>query len=182
MDAANREKTAFVTQGGLYEFRVMPFGLVNAPATFEKLMERVLQRIAWSECLVYLDDILVFGLDFETTLARLESVLDRESGGTKTKGQKVSVIPGGDSVPGPHSISRGEVSTSTGLAKQDEVRSFVRLCSYYRRHIKGFTELGGDFKIHLLKLVTFCRKTSNVCWWSFVDQLHPHHMLGSKVT
>ena len=67
MDAADREKTAFVTQGGL---RVMPFGLVNAPATFERLMERVLRGIAWSECLVYLDDILVFGPDFGTTLAR----------------------------------------------------------------------------------------------------------------
>ena len=53
MDAADREKTAFVTQGGLYEFRVMPFGLVNAPATFERLMERVLRGIAWSECLVH---------------------------------------------------------------------------------------------------------------------------------
>ena len=40
----------------------------------------------------------------------------------------------------------------------------------------------GDVKIPLLKLVTFCRKTSNVCLWSFVDQLHPHHMLGLKVT
>ena len=76
MDAADREKTAFVKQGGLYEFRVMPFGLVNAPATFERLMERVLRGIAWSECLLYLDDILVFGPNFETTLARLESVLD----------------------------------------------------------------------------------------------------------
>ena len=76
MDAADQEKTAFITQGGLYEFRVMLFGLVNAPATFERLMERVLQGIAWSECLVYLDDILVFGPDFETMLARLESVLD----------------------------------------------------------------------------------------------------------
>ena len=90
MDAADREKTAFVTQGGLYEFRVMPFGLVNAPATFERLMERVLRGIAWSECLVYLDDILVFGPDFGTTLARLESVLDRL----------------GDPVPRPHSVGR----------------------------------------------------------------------------
>ena len=81
MDAADREKTAFVTQGGLYEFRVMPFGLVNAPATFERLMERVLRGIAWSECLVYLDDILVFGPDLETTLARLESVLDDQRNG-----------------------------------------------------------------------------------------------------
>ena len=76
MNATDREKTAFVTQGGLYEFRVMPFGLVNAPATFERLMERVLRGIAWSECLVYMDDYLVFGPNFEMTLARLESVLD----------------------------------------------------------------------------------------------------------
>ena len=77
MDTADPEKTAFVTQGGLYEFRVMPFGLVNAPATFQRLMERVLRGIAWSECLVYLDDILMFGPNFATTLERLQRVLDR---------------------------------------------------------------------------------------------------------
>ena len=93
MDAADREKTAFVTQGGLYEFRVMPFGLVNAPATFERLMERVLRGIAWSECLVYLDDILVFGPDFGTTLARLEKVLDRlGEAGLKLKAKKCQLF------------------------------------------------------------------------------------------
>ena len=49
MDDADREKTAFVSQGGLYEFKVMPFGLVNAPATLERLMERVLRGIVWKE-------------------------------------------------------------------------------------------------------------------------------------
>ena len=44
MAAADREKTAFVTQGELYEFKVVPFGLVNAPATFKRLMEHVLSR------------------------------------------------------------------------------------------------------------------------------------------
>ena len=93
MDAADREKTAFVTQGGLYEFRVMPFGLVNAPGTFERLMERVLRGIAWSECLVYLDDILVFGPDFGTTLARLEKVLDRlGEAGLKLKAKKCQLF------------------------------------------------------------------------------------------
>ena len=93
MDAADREKTAFVTQGGLYEFRVMPFGLVNAPATFERLMERVLRGIAWSECLVYLDDILVFGPDFGTTLARLESMLDLlGEAGLKLKAKKCQLF------------------------------------------------------------------------------------------
>ena len=80
-------------QGGLYEFRVMLFGLVNAPATFERLMERVFRGIAWSECLVYLDDILVFGPDFGATLARLESVLDRlGAAGLKLKAKKCQLF------------------------------------------------------------------------------------------
>ena len=54
----------FVTQCGLYEFRVMPFGFVNAPVTFKHVMVRVLRRIVWSERLVYLDDIQVYRPDF----------------------------------------------------------------------------------------------------------------------
>ena len=93
MDPADREKTAFVTQGGLYEFKVMPLGLVNAPATFERLMERVLQGIPWSECLVYLDDILVFGPDFATTLERSVWVLDRlEAVGLRLKAKKCQLF------------------------------------------------------------------------------------------
>ena len=151
MDAADREKTAFVTQGGLHEFRVMPFGLLNAPATFERLMERVLRGIAWSECLVYLDDILFFGPDFETTLARLESILDRLGAtGLKLKAKKCQLFQ--EEIP-----FLGHIVSATGIGADPakcqqvrdwpvprdlhEVRSFVGLCSYYRRHIQGFTEL-----------------------------------------
>ena len=59
-----RCKTAFATHSGLFQFRVMPFGLCNAPATFERLMDRVLQGLRWSHCLVYLDDIISFGTTF----------------------------------------------------------------------------------------------------------------------
>ena len=48
-----RCKTAFATHSGLFQFKVMPFGLCNAPATFERLMDRVLQGLQWSRCLVY---------------------------------------------------------------------------------------------------------------------------------
>ena len=61
------------------------------------------------------------------------------------------------------------------------VRGLKRMVVRTGERKEKFT-IRGDVKIPLLKLVTFCRKTSNVCWWSFVDQLHPHHMLGSKVT
>ena len=67
VDVANedREKTAFASRRGLYEFKVMPFGLCNAPATFEKLMETVLAGFNWKICLIYLDDIIVIGKTFE---------------------------------------------------------------------------------------------------------------------
>ena len=56
-----KRKAAFVTNEGLFQFRVMPFGLCNAPATFERLMDRVLCGIRWSRCLVYLEDVISFG-------------------------------------------------------------------------------------------------------------------------
>ena len=72
-----REKTAFTTYSGLYEFNVMPFGLCNAPATFQRLMEIVLAGLTRRSCMVYIDDILVFSETFEEHLAHLRQVLDR---------------------------------------------------------------------------------------------------------
>ena len=59
MDQASQEKTTFVTYSRLYEFKKMPFGLVNASATFQRLMEVVLNGLAREGCMVYLDDVLV---------------------------------------------------------------------------------------------------------------------------
>ena len=65
MSPDSREKTAFVTHEGLYEFSVIPFGLCNAPATFQRLMEVTLRGLARCKCVVYLDDILVMGQTFQ---------------------------------------------------------------------------------------------------------------------
>lgn len=51
-------KAAFSTSQGLYQFTVMPFGLANSPSTFERLMEDVFCELQWSECLIYIDDIV----------------------------------------------------------------------------------------------------------------------------
>ena len=70
----DRPKTAFCTTEGLFEFKVMPFGLSNAPATFQCLMDLVLAELQWSQCLVYLDDVIILGRIFSEHLANLNLV------------------------------------------------------------------------------------------------------------
>ena len=77
MAEEDKVKTAFSYGQGLWQFRVMPFGLCNAPATFERLMERVLNGLQWRTALVYLDDVIVYGGTFEEELERLEEVFQR---------------------------------------------------------------------------------------------------------
>ena len=79
MSPEAKRKAAFVTNEGLFQFRVMPFGLCNAPATFERLMDRVLCGMRWSRCFVYLDDVISFGKSVPEALMRLEEVLTRLS-------------------------------------------------------------------------------------------------------
>ena len=76
MSADAKRKAALVTHEGLFQFRVMPFGLCNSPAT---LMDRVLCRMRWSRCLVYLDDVISFGASVLEDLICLEEVLCRLS-------------------------------------------------------------------------------------------------------
>ena len=74
----DKEKTAFRTSSGqLFEFNQVPFGLCNAPATFSRLMDRVLAGLHWETCLFYLDDIIVFSSTWEEHLARLREVFER---------------------------------------------------------------------------------------------------------
>lgn len=68
-------KTAFSIGQGLWQFKVMPFGLCNAPATFERLMERVLAGLPRNCCVVYLDDLLAHAADFQGALQNLHDVL-----------------------------------------------------------------------------------------------------------
>lgn len=77
MDEEDRSKTAFITRKGLFEFLVMPFGLYNAPAAFERLMEAVSAGLHWKVCLIYLDDVIVVGKTLEDMVYNLRCVFQR---------------------------------------------------------------------------------------------------------
>ncbi|GFN74314.1 Gag-Pol polyprotein [Plakobranchus ocellatus] len=92
MDPKDREKTAFTCHRGLYQFKVMPFGLSNAPAVFSELMSKVL-RGCEADCVHYIDDILIFSDTLEQHFHHLQTGLDRiRAHGLKLKLKKCSFL------------------------------------------------------------------------------------------
>jgi len=69
--------TAFICPRGMYKFSRMPFGLCNAGATFQRLMDVVMSGLHFQVCLVYLDDIIAFSGTLDQHLERLVTVLQR---------------------------------------------------------------------------------------------------------
>ena len=87
-----KSKTAVCTPEGLFEFNVMPFGLCNALATFQRLMDCVLTGLHWESYLVYVDDVIVLGKSFPDHLKNLQRVLQRlQEPGLKLKPSKCTL-------------------------------------------------------------------------------------------
>ena len=144
-----RCKTAFATHSGLFQFKVMPFGLCNAPATFERLMDRVLQGLRWSRCLVYLDDIISFGTTFDDALDNLTLIFERlRSYGLQLKSTKCHLFQ--TSVPfrghgrGGLECDPRKIMDVKSWPVPDclkSVRQFLGFMGYYRRFIPNFADL-----------------------------------------
>ena len=93
LDEDARKKSAFTTYNGLFEFIRMPFGLCNAPATFQRLMQRVLAGLEYKSCFIYLDDVLVASKTFEDHLTHLREVFNRlRSSNLRLKPRKCELI------------------------------------------------------------------------------------------
>ena len=93
LDTDAQEKSAFITRSGLWKWKVLPFGLTSAPATFQRLMEEVLQGLHWKTLLLYLDDIIVISPDLDSHIGRLEEVLSRlRKAGLKLKPSKCELF------------------------------------------------------------------------------------------
>ncbi|GBM96236.1 Retrovirus-related Pol polyprotein from transposon 297 [Araneus ventricosus] len=148
----DREKTAFTIGQGLRQFKVMPFGLCNAPATFERLMETVLRGLSSEACLVYLDDIIIVGRTFEEHLNNLRKVFQRlQKANLKLNPKKCRFFQKEVAYLG-HVISGEGVKTDPEKIKAvvdwprpdkiHDLRSFLGLCTYYRHECeKSFNSL-----------------------------------------
>ena len=171
MDEKDIEKTAFITNEGLYESLVMPFGLCNAPATFQRLMHEVLGNLIYTKAPVYLDDIIIHSKTFEQHLKDIEEVfgklrdaklMSKESkcefcaseikflghiigkDGRKVDPDKVEKVR---NYPRPENIS--------------QLRGFLGLASYYRKFIEDFSK-----KVKpLTKLLEGTKKNAKKAKW-----------------
>ncbi|SSD61661.1 related to Transposon Ty3-G Gag-Pol polyprotein [Saccharomycodes ludwigii] len=138
-------KTAFVTPTAKYEYKVMPFGLVNAPSTFARYMAELFRDLVFVG--VYLDDILVFSKSKEEHLNHLDVVLDRlKSEGLIAKLKKCHFLQSSVEFLG-YQISAGKIEPLQGKTDAicafptprsvKEAQRFLGMVNYYRRFIKG---------------------------------------------
>eukprot|EP00731_Ephydatia_muelleri_P031382 Em0022g896a len=151
MSPEDRHKTAFCTPQGLFEFKVMPFGLCNAPATFQRLMDLVLAGLQWSKCLVYLDDVILLGTTFGEHLDNIRAVFDRiRQGGLKLRADKCCFLQRNVKYLGhlvgvdglqvdPDKV--GKVASWPVPQSAQQVQQFLGFANYYRRFIQGFAEV-----------------------------------------
>jgi hypothetical protein len=151
MDKESRQKTAFITHKGLYEFNVMPYGLTNAPATFQRLMDIVLAGLKWQCCLVYIDDIVIYSSNFEQHLIDLRNVfLALREANLTLKASKCCFCRKEMKYLG-HIVTQDGIKPDPALIKAvahfpqpktiKDVQSFLGLSGYYRRFIRNYSKI-----------------------------------------
>ncbi|VDI12450.1 Hypothetical predicted protein [Mytilus galloprovincialis] len=111
LDEQSKEKTAFMTHRGQYEFNRLPYGLANSPATFNMIMNEVIRDLNWKSALVYVDDILIYS-----------HIITKE--GIAVDPEKTASV---------HSFAAPK--------NVKEVRMFLGLCNYYRKFIHNYSKI-----------------------------------------
>ena len=151
LDEESKQKTAFTTEFGHFEFNRMPFGLQGAPSSFQRLMNHIFREELNVFALVYLDDIIVFSRTLEEHFRNLETVFRRlREAGLKLKLKKCSFVK--NSVP-----YLGHIVSADGLATDPkkisamknfppprnvkQLQTFLGLTNYYRRFVPNFAQV-----------------------------------------
>ena len=167
MDKDSCKYTAFATSTGLYEYRVMAMGLTNSCATFQRILNKVLEGYLEDFCLVYLDDILIYSENLEDHEKHVKLVIERlKKNGLKVKLSKCKfartkieylshVIENGQISPNPAKVAAVANAPRPKTVKQ--VLAFCGLVSYYRKWIKDCSTL-------MSPLIKLTQKDTDFIW------------------
>ena len=152
IDDYHKERTAFtVGPLGFYEYVRMPFGLANAPATYQRLMEDCFSGLNLDVCFIYLDDVIIFSKTYEEHLMILEKVFDRmRKEGLKLSPSKCQffkrrvkyighMVSESGVEPDPDKVEK--VKTWPKPRNPEEVRKFIGFVGYYRKFVQNFSKI-----------------------------------------
>ena len=168
LEEDSKEKTAFACHRGLFQFNVMPFGLSNAPAVFQELMNIVLQGCE-EFAMAYLDDVLIFSKDPEEHLRHIETIFKRiRQHGLKLKLKKCTFFKEETDYLG-FVISKDGIKPDSKKVEAirdlpepksfREIRGFIGMCSYYRRFVPNFSKIAEP-------LIDLTKKCARFKWTS----------------
>ncbi|KAL0190638.1 hypothetical protein M9458_013336, partial [Cirrhinus mrigala] len=150
LSPVSKEKTAFTTPFGLHQFVTLPFGLFGAPATFQRLMDRILRPHA-AYAAAYLDDIIIYSNDWQRHMEHLRAVLRSLGAAGLTANPKKCAVGRvevrylgfhlGHGQVRPQINKTAAVATCPRPKTKKEVRQFLGLAGYYRRFVPNYSDL-----------------------------------------
>ena len=165
MSPEDAAKTAFSVPQGHFQFNRMPFGLQNAPSTFQRLMNTVLSGLQGERCFVYLDDIVIYSYDLKSHIENLSAVFEKLRNHNlklqpdkceflrKEVGYLGHVITEDGVKPNPEKIKAVQNFPIPKCPK--DIKSFLGLVSYYRRFMPEFSKTSKSLTSLLKKRYTF---------------------------
>lgn len=169
MKKCDQMKTAFTTPLGHYEYTRMPFGLKNAPATFQRLRNSILTGLQGIECFLYLDDIVVYASSLDEHTIKLSKIFQRlRQNNLKLQPDKCEFLKREVAYLGhvisedgvrPNPIKIEAIKNFPRPQNQKSIKSFLGLVGYYRKFIKNFAQLAKPMTLLLKKDISFEWKT-----------------------
>ncbi|GJY67549.1 reverse transcriptase domain-containing protein [Tanacetum coccineum] len=151
IDPQDQEKTTFTCPYRTFAYRRMPFGLCNAPGTFQRCMMAIFHDMIEKMMEVFMDDFLVFGNSFETCLSHLDKMLQRCEDTNLVLNWEKSHFMVKEGIVLGHKISKNGIEVDKAkvdvIAKLPHpttvkgIRSFLGHAGFYRRFIKDFSKI-----------------------------------------